>query len=463
MHAQSKKIDTHRAALRAAPRAQFSPGRPAPPDQPPQKFSTTAAIPSRPMPKTAPLPRRLISTAPLSREISTSPAEMSLATNYALSYDTPVDHDDEALGFDVDVFEDILNSLNNDEAVADAKASAGAEAAVLNKPKRQKQVSMKQTLGRELLSRDDVANFKKHVSSSNPIAAPADAPPSKKQTSKPKSKSKPPRKTIAKPPPKPMPKRRPRHLPPLPAALPLLHADRLQLVDLNPIPMQHPHTRKSMPQDIRKIKSRPMRIVVFPKELRDKIRRDIVVASSGLKHGAPGRCHALKLIEPSKLEWRHTIDGVEYTMWLEPHYYPGTEKVLHQYKLHVPVYENFKSFKHIGIERKSYVAYLREDQDVLERQPLTRARLWLIEGFSPDIDLHDKDNDEFSPLKFEYQPPNPARHDKRSAQRKQIREEKAAAAAEAAAEAAAAAEAESLRHQMFLGEPCELEPLEALN
>ena len=184
-----------------------------------------------------------------------------------------------------------------------------------------------------------------------------------------------------------------------------------------------------------------MRIVVFPKELRDKIRRDIVVASSGLKHGAPGRCHALKLIERSKLEWRHTIDGVEYTMWLEPHYYPGTQKV-HQYMLHVPVYENFKNFKHIAIERKSYVAYLREEQDVLDRQPLTRARLWLIEGFSPDIDLHDKNNDEFSPLKFEYQPPNPARHDKRSAQRKQIRKEKAAAAAEAAA--AAQAEADQL-------------------
>lgn len=222
--------------------------------------------------------------------------------------------------------------------------------------------------------------------------------------------------------------------------------------------MQHPHTHKSMPQNIQKIKSRPMRIVVFPKELRDKIRRDIVVASSGLKHGAPGRCHELNQIDPSKLEWRHTIDGVEYTMWLEPHYYSGTEKV-HQYMLHVPVYENFKKFKHIAIERKSYVAYLREDQDVLECQPLTRARLWLIEGFSPDSDLHDKDNDEFCPLKFEYQPPNPARHDKRSTQRKQIREEKAAVAAEAAA----AAEAESHRLQTFLGESCELEPLRQMN
>ena len=121
----------------------------------------------------------------------------------------------------------LADIIDNDEAVANAKASADAEAAVKatkpNNPKRQKQVSMKQTLGRGLLSRDEVANFKKHVSFSDTIAAPADAPPSKKQKSQPKSKpkSKPPLKTIAKPPPKPMPKRRPRHLPPLPAALPL--------------------------------------------------------------------------------------------------------------------------------------------------------------------------------------------------------------------------------------------------
>lgn len=86
MNAQSKKIDAPPVPTRAAPRAHAAPDQPAPPDPPPQIFFTAAAIPLSPLPSPARLSRRLISTAPLSREISISPppafpplsAEMSL-------------------------------------------------------------------------------------------------------------------------------------------------------------------------------------------------------------------------------------------------------------------------------------------------------------------------------------------------------------------------------------------------
>ena len=75
---------------------------------------------------------------------------------------------------------------------------------------------------------------------------------------------------------------------------------------------------------------------------------------------------------------------------------------------------------------------------------MTRARLWLIEGCSPDLDLFDECVDNFAPREFQYAPVKKAWHEKRKAQRAEKRAEKTAADAAAEAKAAAPPNIEAL-------------------
>lgn len=240
--------------------------------------------------------------------------------------------------------EEMVNSFfNNDdvqmgEMIADPQPTVGAISAAAP---RIKQASQKQTLGKE-------SGLFGPISAA--VWAPAPAPPpAPAPATKPAAK---PVRTIA--------KRAPKEARPKPP----------------PAPADYPN----MPTNIR-ISNAPM--VAFPFELREKMRQDLEAKCCGSRRGAH-----MRLNDYYNMSWDHDIDGVTYTIKMQPQYVKN-ETRLRQWLMMIPCVGGNR--KAIGIERGLYVAYLREPDSAFAGAPVTKKTLWMLNAAAPDRELFDED------------------------------------------------------------------------
>ena len=243
--------------------------------------------------------------------------------------------------------EEIVNSFfNNDfqmgEMIADPQPTVSAISAAAP---RIKQASQKQTLGSWSL-------ISAAVWAPAPAAPPAPAPA---------------------PPPAPAPATKP-------AAKPVRTIAKRASKEARPKPPPAPADYPNMPTNIR-ISNAAM--VVFPFEVREKMRQDLEAKCCGSRRGAN-----MRLNNYYNMSWDHDIDGVTYTIKMKPQYVKN-ETRLRQWLMMIPCVSG--KHKEIGIERGLYVAYLREPDSAFAGAPVTKKTLWMLNAAAPDRELFDED------------------------------------------------------------------------
>ena len=124
-----------------------------------------------------------------------------------------------------------------------------------------------------------------------------------------------------------------------------------------------------------------VRLVLFPEDVRETWRADLVERSNGLHHGAANRtndgfwhCH-----------WQHEIDGVKYKIYMQPQY--TKQQKIRQWQMMVPCY-NYPKDTHIALDRKLYVAYLHESDSAFGGAAVTKKVLWQKHAANKKRDIY---------------------------------------------------------------------------